>query len=96
MSFHGFLCDSMPTPLVGFRRFLFYDYFSVVSRRFYASVIYIMSQSPHSYFRIDTLSPSASTIRTIESRPAEPLTPVYSQGEQTGRRANRPGRYGGE
>ena len=36
----------MPTPLVGSRRFLLYDYFSVVSRRFYASDMYIMSQSP--------------------------------------------------
>ena len=36
----------MPTPLVGSRRFLLYDYFSVVSRRFYASVMYITSQSP--------------------------------------------------
>ncbi len=67
MSFHGFLCDSMPTPLVGFRRFLLYDYLSVVSRRFYASVMYKMSQSPHSYFRIDTLSRSAST--TLSPRP---------------------------
>ena len=26
MSFHGFLCDSMPTPLVGSRRFLLYNH----------------------------------------------------------------------
>ena len=61
MSFHGFLCDSMPTPLVGSRRFLLYNHLSVVSRRFYSSMMYIMSQSPPSYLRIDTLSPSAST-----------------------------------
>ena len=61
MGFHGFLCDSMPTPLVGSRRFLLYDHLSVVSRRFYPSIMYIMSQSPPSYLRIDTLSPSAST-----------------------------------
>ena len=62
MSFHGFLCDSMPTSLVGSRRFLLYDHLSVVSRSFYPSIMYIMSQSPPSYLRIDTLSPSASTI----------------------------------
>lgn len=61
MSFHIFSCNSMPTLLDGSRRFLLYDYLSVISKRFYASVIYIMSQSPHSYQRIDTLSPSAST-----------------------------------
>ena len=61
MSFHGFLCDSMPTSLVGSRRFLLYDHLSVVSRSFYPSIMYIMSQSPPSYLRIDTLSPSAST-----------------------------------
>ena len=64
MGFHGFLCDSMPTPLVGSRRFLLYDHLSVVSRRFYPSIMYIMSQSPPSYLRIDTLSPSASTLST--------------------------------
>ncbi len=26
MSFYGFLCDSMPTPFVGSRRFLLYDH----------------------------------------------------------------------
>ena len=26
MNFHGFLCDSMPTPFVGSRRFLLYDH----------------------------------------------------------------------
>ena len=67
MGFHGFLCDSMPTPLVGSRRFLLYDHLSVVSRRFYPSIMYIMSQSSPSYLRIDTLSPSASTF-TIPQR----------------------------
>ena len=40
MAFYEILCPR------GSRRFLSYDYFSVVSRRFYASVMYIMSLSP--------------------------------------------------
>ena len=35
----------MPTPLIGSRRYLLYDNFSVVFRRFYASIMYITSQS---------------------------------------------------
>ncbi len=36
-------------------------YFSIVSRRFYPSEMYIMSQSLLSYLRIDRLSPSTPT-----------------------------------
>ncbi len=61
MGFYAILCprpspapeDSSCTVVQG--------YFSVVSRRFYPSEIYIMSQSLLSYLRIDTLSPSAPT-----------------------------------
>ena len=62
MGFYAILCprpspapeDSSCTVTQG--------YFSVVSRRFYPSEMYIMSQSLFSYLRIDTLSPSATTV----------------------------------
>ena len=61
MGFYAILCprpspapeDSSCTVIQG--------YFSIVSRRFYPSEMYIMSQSLLSYLRIDTLSPSAPT-----------------------------------
>lgn len=61
MSFHGFLCDFLPMSLIGSRRFSLKDYLSVISRRFYPSIKYIISQSPSSYLRINILSPSTST-----------------------------------
>ena len=61
MGFYAILCprpspapeDSSCTVIQG--------YFSIVSRRFYPSEMYIMSQILLSYLRIDTISPSAPT-----------------------------------
>ncbi len=68
MRFYEILCprsspapeDSSCTVIQG--------YFSVVSRRFYPSELYIMSESLLSYLRIDTLSPSAPTSSLCRSR----------------------------
>ena len=69
MSFHGFLYDSMPMPLVGSRRFLWSNHTGLFVScfqkiLFFYHVYILMSQSPPRYFRIDTLSPSASTLVT--------------------------------
>ena len=61
MGFYVILCLRPSLALEDSYCIVIQDYLSVVSRRFYASVMYIMSQSPPSYFRIDTLSPSAPT-----------------------------------
>ena len=61
MGFYTILCprplpapeDSSYTVVQG--------YFSVVSRKFYPSEMYIMSQILLGYLRIDTLSPSSPT-----------------------------------
>ena len=63
MGFYAILCPRPSSAPEDSYCIVIQDYLSVVSRRFYASVMYIMSQSPPSYFRIDTLSPSASTDR---------------------------------
>ena len=68
MRFYEILCprsspapeDSSCTVIQG--------YFSVVSRRFYPSEMYIMSQSLLSYLRIDTLSPSAPTAERTHTK----------------------------
>lgn len=48
------------------------DYFAVVSRRFYPSEMYIMSQNLHRCYRIDTLLP---TVPTASAAPAAPGLP---------------------
>ena len=64
MGFHEILCPRpSPAPEDSYC-IIIQDYLSVVSRRFYPSIMYIMSQSPPSYLRIDTLSPSAPTCIT--------------------------------
>ena len=61
MSFYKFLCDSISMFFVGSRRFLLKNYLSIVFKRFYPSFIYIISQNPLSYLRIDRFLLFAST-----------------------------------
>ena len=63
--FYEILCPrSSPAPEDSFC-IVIQGCFSVVSRRFYPTEMYIMSQSLLSYYWIDTLSPSASTILRV-------------------------------
>ncbi len=61
MGFYAILCPRPSPAPEDFSCTVVQGYFSVVSRRFYPSEMYIMSQSLLSYLRIDTLSPSAPT-----------------------------------
>ena len=68
MRFYEILCPrSSPAP-ENSSCTVIQGYFSVVSRRFYPSEMYIMSQSLLSYLRIDTLSPSAPTAERTHTK----------------------------
>ncbi len=61
MGFYAILCPRPSPAPEDSSCTVIQSYFSVVSRRFYPSEMYIMSQRLLSYFRIDTLSPSSPT-----------------------------------
>ena len=76
MGFYAILCPRPSSAPEDSYCIIIRDYLSVVSRRFYPPIMYIMSQSPPSYFRIDTLSPSAPTVFSSAKAPASAKTPA--------------------
>ena len=72
MSFHGFLCDSMPTPLVGSRRFLLYNhtglFFGCFQKILSFCHVYNEPESPQSFQNWHTFTLCANMVLVASLR----------------------------